>query len=111
MLRWRTSPGGLVSHKERAHLPAIRAYYDAFKPLCRSVEIWQTIYNHPMADGRAIAEWFRGSALRPFLDALDEDRVGEFVSAYVHEIELYYPVRADGRRLLQFPRLFMVITR
>jgi trans-aconitate methyltransferase len=38
------------------------------------LEIWHTIYNHSLADAEAIAEWFRGSALRPFLARLDTER-------------------------------------
>jgi trans-aconitate 2-methyltransferase len=81
------------------------------KPLCARVEIWHTIYNHSLAGAQAIAEWFRGSALRPFLAALDAERAREFLSAYIDEIKLHYPLRTDGRVLLRFPRLFIVATR
>jgi trans-aconitate 2-methyltransferase len=97
-----------VGEAARVDLPTVGAYYDAIRPLCRRVEIWHTIYNHAMADAGAIAEWFRGSALRPFFAALDTERAREFVSAYINEIRPHYPVRADGRVLLRFPRLFVV---
>ena len=100
-----------IAEGARADLPSPGAYYDALKPLCRSVEIWHTIYNHPLADAAAIAEWFRGSALRPFLASLDPERSREFASAYIREIEPHYSVRADGRVLLRFPRLFVVAVR
>lgn len=100
-----------VTGAGRIDLPAVEAYYDALKPLCRRVEIWHTIYNHSMADTAAIAEWFRGSALRPFLAALDPGRAQDFMSAYVDEIRSHYLVRADGQVLLRFPRLFVVATR
>lgn len=100
-----------VGEGRRLDLPAIEAYYDALKPQCRRVEIWHTIYNHSLANVEAIAEWFRGSALRPFLAALDAERAREFLSAYVNEIRPHYPVRADGQVLLRFPRLFVVAIR
>jgi trans-aconitate 2-methyltransferase len=100
-----------VAAGARADLPPAGAYYDALQPLCRQFEIWHTIYNHALADAAAIAEWFRGSALRPFLAALDTARAQEFVSAYIREIAPHYPVRADGRVLLRFPRLFVVAVR
>ncbi len=100
-----------VAEGARVDLPAPGAYYDALKPLCRRVEIWHTIYNHSLPDPAAIAEWFRGSALRPFLATLDAERAREFVSAYISEITPHYPMRADGRVLLRFPRLFVVATR
>jgi len=46
----------------RVALPSPGFYYDLFKPRCRSVEIWHTIYNHVLDGPRAIVEWFRGSA-------------------------------------------------
>jgi trans-aconitate 2-methyltransferase len=64
-----------------------------------------------MADSAAIAEWFRGSSLRPFLAELDNERAEEFVSAYISEIGPHYPVRADDQVLLRFPRLFVVAMR
>jgi len=86
-------------------------YYDLFKPLCRRVEIWHTIYNHVMAGPKAIVEWFKGSALRPFLSALDAAVADDFLEAYTAEIARNYPARSDGQTLLRFPRLFVVATR
>ncbi len=100
-----------IAEEGRIDLPAAGAYYDALKPLCERVEIWHTIYNHSLADAGAIAEWFRGSALRPFLAALDIRRAQDFLSSYIDEIRPHYAVRADGRVLLRFPRLFLVATR
>jgi trans-aconitate 2-methyltransferase len=100
-----------IAEGARADLPAVGAYYDALRPLCRRVEIWHTVYNHTMADAGAIAEWFRGSALRPFLAALEAERAEAFMSAYIDEIRPHYPVRADGQVLLRFPRLFVVAIR
>jgi trans-aconitate 2-methyltransferase len=100
-----------VAEEARLHLPPAGDYYDALRPLCSRLDIWHTIYNHPMADTAAIAEWFRGSALRPFLARLDAPRAQEFVSAYIEEIEPHYLARAGGEVLLRFPRLFLVVTR
>jgi trans-aconitate 2-methyltransferase len=100
-----------ITEGARVELPPVGAYYDALKPLCARVEIWHTIYNHSLAGAQAIAEWFRGSALRPFLAALDAERAREFLSAYIDEIRLHYPQRTDGGVLLRFPRLFIVATR
>ena len=51
----------------RDDLPTPAAYYDLLKPLCAHLDIWHTVYNHVMAGPEAIVEWFKGSALRPFL--------------------------------------------
>jgi trans-aconitate 2-methyltransferase len=95
----------------RIDLPAAESYYDLLKPICRRVEIWHTVYNHVMDGPEAIVEWFKGSALRPFLAALDEHEGAKFLRAYTAEIAGCYPARFDGKVLLRFPRLFVVATR
>jgi trans-aconitate 2-methyltransferase len=95
----------------RVELPGPEAYYDLLKPLCRHVEIWHTIYNHVMPGPEAIVEWFKGSALRPFLSALDASASHDFLAAYTTEIARHYPARIDEQVLLRFPRLFIVATR
>jgi trans-aconitate 2-methyltransferase len=100
-----------VSEGGRADLPAVAVYYDALKPLCTRVDIWHTIYNHPLANAESIAEWFRGSALQPFLSALDAGQRERFLSTYVDELRRHYPVSAAGDLLLRFPRIFIVATR
>lgn len=100
-----------LAEAARADLPSPEAYYDLLKPLCRRVEIWHTIYNHVMSGPTAIVEWFKGSALRPFLSALDPQAADDFLTAYTAEIARHYTARLDGQMLLRFPRLFVVATR
>lgn len=91
----------------RAHLPAPSAYFDRLGPKAARVDVWHTIYNHPMADAQAIVEWVKGTGLRPYLDAAGPDHAPAFLDAYTARIERAYPPMADGRRLLRFPRLFI----
>jgi trans-aconitate 2-methyltransferase len=100
-----------LAEAARDDLPSPEAYYDLLKPICRHVEIWHTIYNHVMAGPNAIVEWFQGSALRPFLSALDPQAADEFLAEYTAEIARHYTARLDGQMLLRFPRLFVVATR
>jgi trans-aconitate 2-methyltransferase len=95
----------------REPLPPPEAYYDLLKPLCAQLDIWHTVYNHVMASPQAIVEWFKGSALRPFLSALDPAMGEDFLAAYLAQIKEHYRVRHDGRVLLRFPRLFIVAVR
>jgi trans-aconitate 2-methyltransferase len=81
------------------------------RPLARHLDVWHIVYNHVMAGPEAIVEWFKGSALRPFLDALDERARGAFLSDYTARIAGAYPTRYDGKVLLRFPRLFIVASR
>ena len=95
----------------RDDLPGPAAYYDLLKPLATHIDIWHTVYNHVMAGPEAVVEWFRGSALRPFLAALDDAMRGAFVAEYTAQVARAYPARFDGKVLLRFPRLFIVATR
>src|SRR5262245_11925827 len=100
-----------LEHAARGDLPTPGGYYDLLQPLATRLDIWHTVYNHVMAGPAAIVEWFKGSALRPFLDALDAGQRDAFVAQYTAEIAKAYPARFDGKVLLRFPRLFIVAVR
>ena len=96
--------------QRRSRLLAIGQYYDLLSPLAE-VDVWRTAYQHPMDDAVAIVQWLRSTGLRPFLDALTPALQEEFLAEYQRRIDAAYPARADGRRLLAFPRLFIVARR
>jgi trans-aconitate 2-methyltransferase len=95
----------------RALLGEPEWYYRMLKERCRSVDIWRTIYHHPLASAAAVVEWFKGSGLRPYLDLLSPDEKEEFLARYRALIEIAYPPLPDGTVLLPFPRLFIVAER
>jgi trans-aconitate 2-methyltransferase len=95
----------------RDDLPTPADYYDLLRPLCSHLDIWHTVYNHVMAGPQGVVEWFKGSALRPFLDALDGGAREAFLADYTARIAKAYPARYDGKALLRFPRLFIVAVR
>ncbi|MCF3638562.1 trans-aconitate 2-methyltransferase [Rhizobium sp. TRM95111] len=106
---WRHAFEGRLPH--RVPRPPPSAYFDALSPLAARVDVWHTVYNHPMADAAAIVDWVKSTGLRPYLDRLPAaDRPG-FLSDYTARIDAAYPPLADGRRLLRFPRLFVVAVR
>lgn len=100
---------GAVKHPPR-HPAAF--YYELLKPLCNSVDVWRTTYHHPLAGGHAaVVEWFKGSALRPYLQPLNDAEKAAFLQAYLAAISEAYPALEDGTVLLPFPRLFVVASR
>ncbi|NPT55305.1 trans-aconitate 2-methyltransferase [Paraburkholderia elongata] len=87
-------------------------YYSLLKPQCARVDVWRTVYYHPLAGGAdAVVEWFKGSALRPFLAELDDSEESVFLERYRDAVTRACPALADGTVLLPFPRLFIVATR
>src|SRR5262245_21764487 len=95
----------------RNDLPCPEDYYDLLRPLCGGIDIWHTHYQHIIQDHAGVVEWFKGSALRPFLAPLDAAMRAAFTARYTDEIARAYPSRADGAVMLKFPRLFMVAVR
>jgi trans-aconitate 2-methyltransferase len=95
----------------RDDLPTPGGYYDLLRPVCSHLDIWHTVYNHVMAGPQGIVEWFKGSALRPFLAPLNEDMRAGFTADYTARIAKAYPARVDGKVLLPFPRLFILAVR
>ena len=81
------------------------------KAVCTRVDIWRTTYFHVLENTDAIVEWFKGSGLRPYLQALDEPGRADFLARYRAGIAAAYPTQPDGSALLPFPRLFLVATR
>ena len=95
----------------RSETLSVTEYYDLLAPDAAGVDVWRTVYQHPMPSAASIVEWLRGTGLRPFLDKLGAGGRIDFLAEYERRIEIAYPARSDGLRLLAFPRLFLVATR
>ncbi|KAA3514320.1 trans-aconitate 2-methyltransferase [Agrobacterium rosae] len=92
----------------RKPLPSPSTYFERLSAKSARVDIWHTIYNHPMRNAEAIVEWVKGTGLRPYLEAAGEENRAAFLADYLKRIDAAYPPAADRQRLLRFPRLFIV---
>jgi trans-aconitate 2-methyltransferase len=94
-----------------AQFQTVQEIYDHLTPLCQSVNVWHTHYYHILDSHEAVVEWVKGTGLRPYIDPLsDEDRQG-FIASYLEKLRRVYPVSANGKVILRYPRLFVVATR
>ena len=88
------------------------AYYEVLAEACDEVDVWATTYLHALTGTDAVLEWMKGTALRPFLAALDDPAMRPaFLSALGARLCEAFPLRPDGVTLLSFPRLFLVARR
>jgi len=110
--RWRDRLASLVRLQPVAR-PA--DYFDWLAPHASAVDIWTTEYLQHLprrADGEhPVLAWMRGTALLPFMAALDESAQRGFATDLAQRLAAAYPVRGDGSVLYPFRRLFVVARR
>ncbi|HVM83372.1 MAG TPA: trans-aconitate 2-methyltransferase [Candidatus Binatia bacterium] len=92
----------------REEIPEPAAYYERLAPKSARFDLWQTVYQHPLADAAAVVEWVKGTGLRPYLDVVPAAERLAFLADYQARIARAYPAMADGKVLFRFPRLFMI---
>src|SRR2546425_8786475 len=79
------TPRGLLVNEWFTHPPGF--YYDLLALLAAHLDLWQTEYLHILPNADAIVEWYKGSGLRPFLEALQSDTEREqFLAEYMRRI-------------------------
>jgi len=83
-------------------------YWDLLAPRVSALEVWETVYTQALTGDNPVADFVKGSWLKPFLDALDGAERPAFESAYRSRVARAYPPRADGTTLFPFRRLFIV---
>jgi trans-aconitate 2-methyltransferase len=87
-------------------------YYNLLQPLAARLDIWETEYYHVVDSPQSIIEWFRGTGLRPFLAALEnEGQRKRFEEQLLERYTRAYSPQNDGRILFPFRRLFIVAYR
>jgi len=96
---------------ERSQIGSPSWHYGLLRPLCSRVDVWRTTFHHPLPGIEGVVEWFKGSALRPFLSPLDQSEQAAFLDHYRTCLSNAYDLQPDGTVLLPFPRLFVVATR
>jgi trans-aconitate 2-methyltransferase len=91
------------------HTHDLDFYYDALAPHASRLDLWATEYLHVLPDIEAIVEWYKGSGMRPYLDALAGEAERErFLAEYREGLRQIYAPQPDGAVLFPFRRIFIV---
>jgi trans-aconitate 2-methyltransferase len=93
---------GLFTYRDAAY------YYDLMSSHYKKIDLWQTDYFHIMPSHASILEWIRSTALKPYLDYLNEGDKLVFENEVLSSIKVAYPPQKDGKVIFPFKRLFMV---
>ena len=87
-------------------------YYNILTETTRDLRIWETLYYHRLDSHDDLIEWYSGTGLRPYLEALsDADSIARFTSELLERVQADYKEERDGKVLFPFNRLFFVATR
>ena len=105
--RWKQK----LAHVRETARGVAENYYDILKPQASTLDIWRTEYLQVLEGEDAVYRWVSGTALRPYVQALDGAEGEAFVALYKQKLNAAYPHRADGTTLFPFQRLFVVAVR
>lgn len=83
-------------------------YWDLLAPRAKALDVWETVYQQALTGDNPVADFVKGSWLKPFLDALDAAERTAFEDAYRARVADAYRARPDGTTLFPFRRLFIV---
>ena len=110
--RWRDRVERL--HRRSPVLPAA-GYFRLLAAAAGRVDAWTTEYLHVLPASRdgvhPVAAWLKGTAMTPFLAALEADEVPRFIGDVSARVAEAYPPLPDGRVLFAFRRVFVVAER
>src|SRR5437763_1179236 len=105
--RWRPLLDGVMLNRQAAD-PA--DYLDLLARAGCAADAWETTYLHVLTGDNPVLEWYKGTGLRPVIDALPAGPAGEFLAEYGARVREAYPARPYGT-VLPFRRVFVVARR
>lgn len=85
--------------------------YDVLSKVSQKVTMWETTYYHIVPSHSSVIEWYRGSVLRPYLEALTQAEKQDFIYDLTGLVRSEYPLQADSSVILKMPRLFFIATK
>ncbi len=99
------------SMRSAAVLPP-QSYLSALLDTGAVVDVWETTYLHVLQGPDAVLQWVQGTALRPFLTALERfgspSDTEDFLASYAAGLRAAYQRDTQGRTVFPFRRIFAV---
>ena len=86
-------------------------YWELLHDHAAHFRMWMTTYMHTLPSHEAIMEWYRGTGMRPYLQALDNAGRDEFEREVFERVQQTYPTQSDGSIIFPFPRFFFTAVR
>ena len=83
-------------------------YYEILNPLASYVDLWETKYTHVLEGENPVVEWLKGSALRPYLDKLNDHQKDNFLEEFTKKIQIEYPKMINGKTIMTYRRIFII---
>jgi trans-aconitate 2-methyltransferase len=102
--RWRPLLDGVALNRQATD-PA--DYLDLLARAGCATDAWETTYLHVLTGDNPVLEWYKGTGLRPVIEALPADLAAEFLDEYGARVREAYPARPYGT-VLPFRRVFAV---
>lgn len=102
---------GKIGQPRLFHTLTGEEYFDIVSRLTDDFSFWQTTYFHRMPDAQSIMEWYKGTGLRPYLEALKKfsgQEAADFEREIYEQVEKEYPPRENGELIFRFPRFFFI---
>jgi trans-aconitate 2-methyltransferase len=105
--RWSAVLQGVGLHQKSVQ--PLLWYVERLHDLGLAVDAWETTYIHVLTGENPVLEWYKGTALRPLLNALEPQTQISFLQELGSRFKAAYPEKGNVT-LLPFPRLFLVAT-
>jgi trans-aconitate 2-methyltransferase len=105
--RWRPLLEGVTLNRQAT---GPDGYLELLASAGCETDAWETTYLHVLTGDNPVLEWYKGTGLRPVIDALPAGLAGEFLAEYGARVRQAYPARPYGT-VLPFRRVFAVARR
>ena len=76
-----------------------------------SFDAWETTDYLYLEGANPVLEWMKGTALRPYIDALTPEDALQFTAELASRLAVAYPPQPSGLTLFPFRRIYFVATR